>query len=50
MTFFSVLKDQIDALRKRKIEQLAQKIDIIVAGKKQKLLSKGITGVFSLYL
>ncbi|KAL0871959.1 hypothetical protein ABMA27_004402 [Loxostege sticticalis] len=40
-----VLEEQLEALRKRKIEQLSQKIDIIVAGKKQKLLSKGITDV-----
>ncbi|CAH0729738.1 unnamed protein product, partial [Brenthis ino] len=37
-----ILEEQSDALRKRKIEQLSQKIDIILAGKKQKLLSKGI--------
>ncbi|XP_022128435.2 tRNA-splicing endonuclease subunit Sen34 [Pieris rapae] len=37
--------EQKEALKKRKIEQLSQKIDIIVAGKKQKLLSKGISDV-----
>ncbi|KAM3966381.1 tRNA splicing endonuclease subunit 34 [Aphomia sociella] len=40
-----VLKEQIDALKKRKVEQLSQRIDIIMAGKRQKLLSKGITDV-----
>ncbi|KAG6459446.1 tRNA-splicing endonuclease subunit Sen34 isoform X2 [Manduca sexta] len=38
-----VLLEQIQELKRRKIEQLSQKIDIIVAGKKEKLLSKGIT-------
>ncbi|XP_075978832.1 tRNA splicing endonuclease subunit 34 [Anticarsia gemmatalis] len=37
--------EQIEALRKRKIEQMSQKIDIIIAGKRQKLLSKGITNI-----
>lgn len=41
----NVLSEQTEALRKRKIEQLSQKIDIIIAGKRQKLLSKGITDV-----
>lgn len=40
-----VLEEQSEALRKRKVEQLSQKIDIIMAGKKQKLLSKGVTGI-----
>ncbi|KAH9637178.1 hypothetical protein HF086_016200 [Spodoptera exigua] len=40
-----VLLEQTEALKKRKIEQLSQKIDIIIAGKRQKLLSKGITDV-----
>ncbi|XP_026316800.1 tRNA-splicing endonuclease subunit Sen34 isoform X2 [Hyposmocoma kahamanoa] len=40
-----VLEEQSEALRKRKVEQLSQKIDIIMAGKKQKLLSKGVTDV-----
>jgi len=31
-------------MKKRKIEQMSQKIDIIIAGKRKKLLSKGITG------
>ncbi|KAJ0178307.1 hypothetical protein K1T71_006130 [Dendrolimus kikuchii] len=38
-------EEQSEALKKRKIEQLSHKIDIIVAGKKQKLLSKGIADV-----
>ncbi|CAH1638715.1 unnamed protein product [Spodoptera littoralis] len=41
----NVLMEQMDALKKKKIEQLSQKIDIIIAGKRQKLLSKGITDV-----
>lgn len=41
---FRVIEEQSEALKKRKIEQLSQKLDIIVAGKKKKLLSKGITG------
>lgn len=45
LLLFSVLSEQTEALRKRKIEQLSQKIDIIIAGKRQKLLSKGITGI-----
>lgn len=40
-----IMEEQSEALRKKKIEQLSQKIDIILAGKKQKLLSKGITDV-----
>lgn len=39
------LSEQNEAMKKRKIEQLSQKIDIIIAGKRQKLLSKGITDV-----
>ncbi|XP_041987110.1 tRNA-splicing endonuclease subunit Sen34 [Aricia agestis] len=39
------LEEQHEALRKRKIEQITQKIDIILAGKKQKMLSKGIKNV-----
>ncbi|XP_045766252.1 tRNA-splicing endonuclease subunit Sen34 [Maniola jurtina] len=39
------LAEQAEALRKRKIEQLSQKLDIIVAGKKQKMMSKGISNV-----
>ncbi|CAH0761161.1 unnamed protein product [Diatraea saccharalis] len=38
-----VIEEQTEGLRKRRIEQMSQKLDIIVAGKKQKLLSKGIT-------
>lgn len=45
-----VLEEQSEALRKRKVEQLSQKIDIIMAGKKQKLLSKGVTGKAELIL
>ncbi|CAB3251563.1 unnamed protein product [Arctia plantaginis] len=41
----NAIKEQKEALRKRKIEQLSQKIDIIIAGKQQKLISKGIVGV-----
>ncbi|CAK1556241.1 unnamed protein product [Leptosia nina] len=37
--------EQADALKKKKIEQLSQKIDIIVAGKRQKMISKGIVDV-----
>ncbi|XP_050664510.1 tRNA-splicing endonuclease subunit Sen34 [Leptidea sinapis] len=40
-----VLEDQKVCLKKKKIEQLTQKIDVIFAGKKQKLLSKGIIDV-----
>uniref|UniRef100_A0A1E1W6P0 tRNA-splicing endonuclease subunit Sen34 n=1 Tax=Pectinophora gossypiella TaxID=13191 RepID=A0A1E1W6P0_PECGO len=40
-----VLTEQTEALKKRKIEQLSQKIDLIMAGKRKKLLSKGITDV-----
>ncbi|XP_023946059.1 tRNA-splicing endonuclease subunit Sen34 isoform X2 [Bicyclus anynana] len=39
------LIEQAEALRKRKIEQLSQKLDIIVAGKKKKMLSKGISNI-----
>ncbi|XP_073947237.1 tRNA splicing endonuclease subunit 34 [Choristoneura fumiferana] len=38
-----ILTEQTEALKKRRIEQIAQKIDIIVAGKRQKLLSKGVS-------
>ncbi|XP_068618592.1 tRNA-splicing endonuclease subunit Sen34 [Battus philenor] len=38
-----VLEEQNEAFRKKKIEQISQKIDVIIAGKKQKLLQKGIT-------
>nr|XP_021181616.2 tRNA-splicing endonuclease subunit Sen34 [Helicoverpa armigera] len=41
----NVLAEQTEALKKRKIEQLSQKIDIIIAGKRQKLLSKGVTDI-----
>ncbi|XP_026730983.1 tRNA-splicing endonuclease subunit Sen34 isoform X1 [Trichoplusia ni] len=41
----TVLSEQTEALKKRKIEQLSQKIEIIVAGKRQKLLSKGVTDI-----
>ncbi|XP_063623800.1 tRNA-splicing endonuclease subunit Sen34 [Cydia splendana] len=37
-----VVAEQTEALRKRRIEQLSQKIDIIVAGKRQKLITKKI--------
>ncbi|CAK1586202.1 unnamed protein product [Parnassius mnemosyne] len=40
-----ILDEQTEAFRKKKIEQMSQKIDIIVAGKQQKLLLKGITNV-----
>ncbi|KAI5645410.1 tRNA-splicing endonuclease subunit Sen34 [Phthorimaea operculella] len=40
-----VFEEQTEAMKKRKIEQLSQKIDIIMAGKRQKLLSKGITDI-----
>ncbi|KAJ2944350.1 hypothetical protein O0L34_g18352 [Tuta absoluta] len=40
-----VLEEHTEAMKKRKIEQLSQKIDIIMAGKRQKLLSKGITDI-----
>ncbi|XP_053606919.1 tRNA-splicing endonuclease subunit Sen34 isoform X2 [Plodia interpunctella] len=40
------LEEQRQVLRKKKIEQLSQKIDVIIAGKRQKLLSKGITDVY----
>lgn len=45
----SVLSEQTEALRKRKIDQLSQKIDIIIAGKRQKLLSKGVTGKYACF-
>nr|XP_037869997.1 tRNA-splicing endonuclease subunit Sen34 isoform X4 [Bombyx mori] len=38
-----VLEQQASALKKRKIEQLSQKIDIIVAGKKKNLINKGMS-------
>ncbi|XP_026762684.2 tRNA-splicing endonuclease subunit Sen34 [Galleria mellonella] len=38
-----VFQEQMKELKKRKVEQMSQKIDIIIAGKRQKLLSKGIT-------
>lgn len=41
----NVLAEQTEALKKRKIDQLSQKIDIIIAGKRQKLLSKGVTDI-----
>ncbi|XP_047534527.1 tRNA-splicing endonuclease subunit Sen34 [Vanessa atalanta] len=37
-----IIDEQSEALQKKKIEQLSQKIDIIVAGKKKKMMSKGI--------
>ncbi|XP_028170199.1 tRNA-splicing endonuclease subunit Sen34 [Ostrinia furnacalis] len=40
-----VKEEQTEDLRKRKIEQMKQKIHLIVAGKKQKLAAKGITDV-----
>ncbi|XP_059053935.1 tRNA-splicing endonuclease subunit Sen34 isoform X2 [Achroia grisella] len=40
-----VLQEQKEALMKRKAEQMSQKIDIIMAGKRQKLLSKGVTDI-----
>lgn len=44
--FFSyrLLQEQSEALRKRRIEQISQKIDIIIAGKRKKLLAKGMPG------
>ncbi|KAL4707732.1 hypothetical protein ACJJTC_014913 [Scirpophaga incertulas] len=36
-------QEQTEALHKRKIQELTQKIDIIIAGKRQKLLSQGVT-------
>ncbi|XP_060802456.1 tRNA-splicing endonuclease subunit Sen34 isoform X2 [Amyelois transitella] len=41
-----VSEEQKEVLKKKKIEQMSQKIDIIIAGKRQKLLSKGIKDVF----
>ncbi|XP_045495657.1 tRNA-splicing endonuclease subunit Sen34 [Colias croceus] len=40
-----VTNEQAEALKRRKIEQIAQKIDIILTGKRQKLLSKGIADI-----
>ncbi|CAG4979181.1 unnamed protein product [Parnassius apollo] len=40
-----ILVEQAEAFRKKRIEQISQKIDIIVAGKQEKLLLKGITNV-----
>ncbi|XP_045450755.1 tRNA-splicing endonuclease subunit Sen34 [Melitaea cinxia] len=40
-----VLDEQAEAFKMRKISQLSQKIDVIVAGKKKKMLSKGIVDV-----
>ncbi|CAH2091168.1 unnamed protein product [Euphydryas editha] len=40
-----ILDEQSEALKMRKINQLSQKIDIIVAGKKQKMISKGIFNI-----
>ncbi|KPJ07148.1 tRNA-splicing endonuclease subunit Sen34 [Papilio machaon] len=40
-----ILEEQNEAFRKKKTEQLSQKIDIILAGKKQKLLQKGLSDV-----
>ncbi|CAH0398733.1 unnamed protein product [Chilo suppressalis] len=40
-----IVDEQREGLRKRRIEQMSQKLDIIAAGKKQKLQSKGITDV-----
>ncbi|CAH2039632.1 unnamed protein product, partial [Iphiclides podalirius] len=40
-----ILQQQAEAFKKKKIEQISQKIDIILAGKKQKLLLKGVTDV-----
>lgn len=39
-----LLQEQSEALKKRKIDQISQKIDIIMAGKRKKLVSKGISG------
>lgn len=40
----TLLEEQTQALKKRKIDQISQKIDIIMAGKRKKLISKGISG------
>lgn len=37
-------EEQVQTLQKRKVDQLMQKIDMIVAGKKQKLLKQGLPG------
>ncbi|CAG9088087.1 unnamed protein product [Plutella xylostella] len=40
-----LLQEQSEALRKRRIEQISQKIDIIIAGKRKKLLAKGMPDI-----
>lgn len=44
LSVFRILEEQTEALKKKKIDQMMQKIDIIIAGKKQKLLKQGLTG------